>query len=134
MERGVAVIWVLHDGAEDRIAGYYTLSNVTILLDELPEQLARRLPKYPNLPATLLGRLAVDQDYKGRGLGGQLLFDALIRAFHVSSNVGSMAVVTDPKNEEAQSFYERYGFEPLATTGRPRLFLPMGTIAKLSEL
>ncbi len=134
MDRGVAVIWVLHDVAEERIAGYYTLSNVTVLLNELPGRLARRLPKYPNLPATLLGRLAVDQDYKGQRLGRQLLFDALIRAFRVSSDVGSMAVVTDPKNEAAQKFYERYGFEPLATTERPRLFLPMGTIAQLFEL
>lgn len=130
----IAVCHVLvRDGNPKRILGYYTLSNYSVGFDTLPEALASRLPKYPRLPAALLGRLAVDQDFRGQGHGEWLLLDAMRRAFtQVASQMAIYALVVHAKDERAAEFYERYGFQrfpasPLA------LFTPMATIAKLFE-
>ena len=129
MDHRIAVVYVLYDAAEERIAGYYTLSSLSV---ELPEEMRRTLPRYPEYPATLIGRLAVDEGYQGLGLGKRILFDALGRALVGSRTVASYAVITDAKNEQAQAFYSRFGFLPLsATGGERRLFLPMGTVEKL---
>jgi GNAT superfamily N-acetyltransferase len=129
MDNSIAVVYVLRDAVEDRIAGYYTLSSLSI---ELPEEMRKDLAKYPEYPATLIGRLAVDESYQGRGLGKRILFDALGRALAGSRAVASYAVITDAKNEQAQAFYSRYGFSPLpAASGGRRLILPMGTVEKL---
>jgi GNAT superfamily N-acetyltransferase len=66
--------------AQGHIAGYYTLASASILLTDLAEPLARKMPRYPNVPAVRMGRLAVDQNFKGQGLGAALLADALRRA------------------------------------------------------
>lgn len=132
MERRISAVWLLCDSVEDRIAGYYTLSAVSIERDDLPPNLTHRIAKYRVYPATLLGRLAIDREYQKRRLGGRLLLDALSRALAASREVASFAVVTDAKNKDAKSFYEHYGFQSLPTKreGR-RLFLPMDTIEKL---
>jgi predicted N-acetyltransferase YhbS len=105
-----------------QIAGYYTLSAATIIRTELPEDLQKKLPRYREMPATLLGRLARSLDFKGQGIGERLLVSALIRSVAASREVASCAIITDPKDEKARSFYEGFGFRPL--TAR-RLFLPM---------
>ena len=129
MDHRIAVVYVLYDAAEERIAGYYTLSSLSV---ELPEATRRTLPKYPEYPAILIGRFAVDEGYQGLGLGKRILFDALGRALVGSRTVASYAVITDAKNEQAQAFYSRFGFLPLsAIGGERRLFLPMGTVEKL---
>lgn len=127
--RHVAVCFVLTpDGAT--IAGYYTLSQYSVDLSTLPTEVARRLPKYPKVPATLLGRLAVSEDYRGQRLGEFLLLDALYRSWRQSEQVGSAALVGDAINEAAQRFYEHFDF--IRLPGRSdRLFLPMQTIGKL---
>jgi GNAT superfamily N-acetyltransferase len=120
-------VLVLQDGA---IGGYYTLSSTAVRLGELPPRTARRLPRYPLVPATLLGRLAVDRRQQGRGYGRFLLADALMRA--VRSEIVSFAIVVDAKDEAARSFYEREGFFPFPD--RPmKLFRPMADIRKLFE-
>ena len=86
MDMRVAVVYVLLDEAEGRIAGYYTLSSLSV---ELPEGARKGLPKYPECPATLLGHLAVDERYRGQGLGKRLLLDALGRALAGSRAVAS---------------------------------------------
>ena len=132
MDRRIAVVYVLYDAVEERIAGYYTLSSLVVERGELPEDMKRGLAKYPVYPATLIGRLAVDDGYQGQGLGGRLLLDALGRALVGSRAVASYAVISDAKDERAQAFYSRYGFLPLpATVYERRLFLPMETVEKL---
>ncbi|MDQ3386081.1 MAG: GNAT family N-acetyltransferase [Actinomycetota bacterium] len=129
MDQRIAVVYVLYDAVEARISGYYTLSSLSV---ELPEDTKRGLAKYPQYPATLIGRLAVDKDYQRQGLGGRLLLDALGRALSGSRAVASYAVITDTKNESAKAFYSRYGFLPLPTVeGEKRLFIPMGTVERL---
>ena len=112
------------------IAGFYTLSQYSVDLERLPEEIAKKLPRYPEVPATLLGRMAVSQRFRGRGLGEFLLADALYRCLEQSRQVASAAVVVDAKDQSARRFYQHFGF--LSLPGTPnRLFLPMRTIEKL---
>jgi ribosomal protein S18 acetylase RimI-like enzyme len=123
----VAAPFVLRGADSRRIVGYYTLSAATIKLKELPADAARRLPRYPWLPAVLIGRLAVDREFAGQGWGKVLLVDALQRSVAQSRQIAAMAVVVDAKDDAARGFYERYGFQQLLEH-QNRLFLPMKTI------
>lgn len=107
------------------IAGYYTLSSTSVQLAELPAQTVRKLPRYPLVPATLLGRLAVDRRQQGKGYGRFLLADALFRA--ARSEIASFAVIVDAKDDSARRFYERESF--LALPDQPmKLFRPTADI------
>jgi len=112
------------------IAGYYTLSQYSVQLDEIPAEVAKKLPKYPMVPATLLGRLAVSSAFRGQGHGATLLMDALYRSLHHSREVASAGVIVDAKDAAAFAFYKKYGFLELPRIER-RLFLPMGTVEEL---
>lgn len=121
-------VLVLPDGA---VAGYYTLSSTSVQLSELPAQTVRRLPRYPLVPATLLGRLAVDRRQRGKGYGRFLLGDALYRS--ARSEIASFAVIVDAKDESARHFYERESFLPFPDRSM-RLFRPMADIRQLFDL
>lgn len=129
LERSLAAVFVLFDTREDRIAGYYTLSALSVELTDLPPDVARRLPRYP-IPTTLLGRLAIDARYQGQRLGKALLFDALKRAHDQRAHIGSMAVVVDALNDEARAFYEYHEFRQFSDDPF-RLFVTMKTIGEL---
>lgn len=120
-------VLVLSDGS---IGGYYTLSSTALRLAELPEKVVRRLPRYPLVPATLMGRLAVDGRLQGQGCGRFLIADALHRA--VRSEIASFAVIVDAKDEAARQFYLRESFLPLPDQPM-KLFRPMEDLAKLFE-
>lgn len=107
---------------EQRIAGYYTLASTSLLLSDLPEAIGKKLPRYPSVPAVRMGRLAVDQNLKGQGLGGALLADALNRA--ASAEIAAYALVVDAKDQFAQSFYRHHGFIVLPDSPLT-LFLPL---------
>ena len=126
----VAAPFVLVEIQSGIVAGYYTLSATSINTGELPIEIAKKLPKYPIVPATLLGRLAVDRNYRGRKLGEMLLMDTLYRS--LQSEIASIAVVVEAKDEDedARSFYEHYDFIRFPDFPN-RLFLPMTVIAKL---
>ena len=109
---------------EQRIAGYYTLASAAVLLSDLPSSVAKKLPRYPTVPAVRLGRLAVDLDFKGNGLGGALLADALGRSLR--AEIAAFALIVDAKDESAIAFYRHHGLTTLP--GQPmRLFLPLAT-------
>ena len=114
-----------------QIAGYYTLSATTIELEKLPVEFTKKLPRYPRLPATLLGRLARALGFKGQGIGDLLMVDALKRSYENSSVIGSIAVVVDPKDDHAAKFYGAFGFQPL---DGQKMFLPMKAIPAWLEL
>jgi GNAT superfamily N-acetyltransferase len=129
MRRRVAQLFVAVGDKPSRIAGYYSLSAASFGKDGLPPTLSKRLPHYP-VPAAVLGRLAVDRAHQGRGLGEALLLDAIRRTLRASMAMAVYAVIVDVKNDNAQAFYERYGFRAFA--GQPRrLFLPLETFEKL---
>ncbi len=127
LERNLAAVFVLTSDGKT-IAGFYTLSAHSIQATDLPEELAKRQPRFP-LPVTLLGRMAVSQTLQGQRLGEFLLIDALARAWRGSQQVASWAVVVDAK-AGARDFYLKHDFAPLPSQP-DRLFLPMKTIEKL---
>jgi GNAT superfamily N-acetyltransferase len=116
--------------ADNTVAGYYTLSSTAVKLHELPAQTIKRLPRHPLVPATLLGRLAVDRRRHGRGYGRFLLADAMFRA--VRSDIASFALIVDAKDEGARAFYEREGF-PTLPDQPLKLFRPIADIRKAFE-
>ena len=128
VKRRLSACFVLPD--ENEIKGYYTLSTASVERRLLPREIIKKLPSsYNDLPTILLGRLAVSKSYQGQGLGEMMLMDALKRSYFISGQVGSMAVIVDPLDEEAVKFYERYDFVLLPDSGK--MFLPMATIAQL---
>ncbi len=99
-------------GPQGDVAGYYTLAATSVMLDRLPPERARKLPRYPLVPAILLGRLAVAQSHQGKRLGGALVADAVIRAG--SADIAAHLMVVDAKGETAARFYEHLEFTRLA--------------------
>jgi hypothetical protein len=112
------------------IAGFYTLSQYSIDFVQLPERLAKRLARYPVVPATFLGRLAVACVLHGQKLGETILFDALRRSLELSAHIASAGVVVDAKDEKATTFYRRYGFSSMLGT-KDRLILHMKDIQQM---
>ena len=109
---------------ESRVAGYYTLASASMLLAELPAATAKKLPRYPTVPAVRMGRLAIDKAFRGQGLGAALLADALQRAAH--SEIASFALLVDAKDRHAAAFYQHHGFIAFPDTPGT-LFLPLAT-------
>ncbi|NOX08313.1 MAG: GNAT family N-acetyltransferase [Gammaproteobacteria bacterium] len=105
-----------HD-SPSTIVGYYTLSILSIELNELPKNIVRKLPKHP-VPAALMGRLAVSEKAQGAGVGKMLLMDAIKRTLGVSNEIAIYAMVVDPISEQAKDFYQQYGFSIIGD--RPR--------------
>ncbi|HEY6323877.1 MAG TPA: GNAT family N-acetyltransferase [Thermoanaerobaculia bacterium] len=120
-------VLLLPDGT---IGGYYTLSSTSVQLAELPARTVRKLPRYPLVPATLLGRLAVDRRQQRKGYGRFLLADALYRV--ARSEIASFAVIVDAKDESARRFYERESFLPFPDQPM-KLFRPMADIRRLFD-
>lgn len=130
IKRKLSVTFVMVDSETQLVKGYYSLANFGIPAELLPPDTQKKLPgPYKTIPATLLGRLAVDNRFQGQGIGGLLLVDALKRSFEVAKSMGSFAVIVDPIDKSAEDFYNKYGFIKLPDSGK--MFLPMKTIEKL---
>lgn len=111
-----------------KVDGYYTVSASVIEYESLPESYQNKMPAYP-IPAALIGKLAVDNSVKGRGLGGELLVNALLRAVRVAQEIAIYAVRVDAIDERAKEFYLKYEFIPFQER-QLSLFLPLETIAR----
>lgn len=131
VKRKLSACFIAIEEKNKRVKGYYTVSSTLIQRDLLPKEIIKKLPpSYKDLPAILLGRLAVDNHYKGQRLGELLLTDALKRSFDTSvNNIGSMAVIVNPIDEDAVKFYKKYGFILLPDSGK--MFISMDTVAAL---
>jgi GNAT superfamily N-acetyltransferase len=126
-KRLMASCFVAVNTATNSLAGYYTLAATSVPASELPHDILKRLPRYPVLPAALIGRLAVDQRFHRRGLGSALLADAALRVLR--SDTKAFALIVDAIDQNAVAFYELQGFRPFAS--RPMtLFLPLATAQK----
>jgi GNAT superfamily N-acetyltransferase len=131
-ESGVARTFVaVRDADPARILGYYSLAVGAVDKANLPPPAARRFPNFP-LPIARLARLAVDLSQQGKGLGEDLLLDALSRCLRVSEEVGIAAVLIDAKHERAKAFYARYEFDSLPDHPLT-LWLPLAALRKLFE-
>lgn len=111
--RRIAACTIAEHRATGAIAGFYTLSAADIPVTDLPPEMAKRLPRYPTLPAARLGRLAVDSRFTGQKLGTALLVDAILRA--AASEVAVFAMVVDAKDAQAEAFYRHHGFSTYAS-------------------
>lgn len=133
---GVARCYVLHAKDSTEISGYYTLSAFALLVGEIPDGDKKKLPRYPHVPVTLLGRLAIARKAQGQGLGKLLVVDALARAASVRESIASWAVVVDPLNASAAHFYSKFGFRKCCApeSGDERMFLTFRDIEKNLDL
>ena len=124
VKRRIARVFIATSNeSSNAILGFYTLSTLAIELTQLPDELARKLPKHP-IPAALIGRLACSTSVRGQGIGKLLLADAIKRTLAVSEDIAIYAMVVDAIDEKAERFYQQYGFSHLAMESR-RLFLPL---------
>jgi hypothetical protein len=126
----VAAPFVLCEGESYAVLGYYTLSAISVDIGAWPENVAKKLPRYPVVPATLMGRLAIDKRLQAQGAGEYLLMNALHRSLQASRQVAAVAVIVDAKDEDAVAFYRHYEFVPFKDQPA-RMFLPVGIIEKL---
>lgn len=108
--RGSARVWVWLD-ANGRVIAYYSLSASKVKRDDIPKSLGRGGPI--EIPAVLIGRLALDRSLRGQNLGEVLLTDALTRIVDATRTVGARLVVIDALHERVAVFYERFGFRRL---------------------
>lgn len=119
-KRGTAVVYVTY--CNGQVAGFYTLSAHSVArFDVSGGWFARNAPE--QIPAVLLGMLGVDKRFQGYGLGAQLLRDAILNAMKIAELAGARALVVDPIDADAKSFYERFGFAELRGTNRMALKL-----------
>ena len=125
IRRRVTACYVVLETETGSIAGYYTLSAADIQLTDIPEAMAKRLPRYPALPVARLGRLAVDKEFQGRRIGGGLLWDALMRS--ARSEIAVFALVVDAKNDQSEAFYRHHGFVSFGSIPR-QMILPLSQI------
>jgi len=93
---------------EHRVAGYYCLSSSSLERGDGPPASTDKMP--PTIPVVLLGRLAVDRDFHGMGLGFSLLQHATLRALDAAETIGIRAILVHALNEDVVPFYEKFGF------------------------
>lgn len=126
IRRGYASCYVLVDRTNDAVAGFHTLAAHSIRLEDFPDAVARKLPRYPHVPVALIGWMGRDWRFRGLDLGRMLLSDALQRIR--TSGMAAFAAVVDPIDDAAEQFYLDRHFSRLPNS---RMFLPMATAAKL---
>jgi GNAT superfamily N-acetyltransferase len=132
VKRKLSACFVMIEKEINVVQGYYTLSSNSIPINKFSEKIQKKLPgSYNSIPATLLGILAVDIKFQGRGIGKILLIDALKRSYEISKIIGSFGVVVDPIDKEAERFYEKYDFIKLPDSGK--MFIATQTLAELFE-
>ena len=129
-ERKKLAVCFVASNQHDEVIGYYTLSSQSLSRRVVPEKYQKILPTNYHVPLILLGRLARHSSQRGKKLGELLLLDALKRSLIISEkSLGAFAVVVDPNNEYAKTFYAQFGFIELLDS--KKMFLPMKSIKKL---
>ena len=131
VEKDVAVCYIL-EGADNRVMGYFTLSSGSVSKEEIPEGIAKKLPRYADIPFAAIGRLAIDKNFQGKGLGEYLLIEAFTEIIKVSGVLGIAGVFVDPIDDSAVKFYQKFGFIKLNSSDR--MFIPMATVRELFNI
>lgn len=132
-KRNAATPYVLVDpDRPEEVVGYFTLSMIGVALEDLSADAKKLVPKYSDVPAVLIGRLAVAAEYQGRGYGGELLRRALRRCLDASQVAAAALVIVDALNADAAAFYGKFGFEPITSDDEypKRLYMPLRLVAK----
>jgi GNAT superfamily N-acetyltransferase len=131
IRRRVSTCFVAVERASSTIAGFYTIAASSVPLMDIAVGTAKKLPRYPLVPAARVGRLAVAEGHRGKRLGAALLADAIDRALR--SEIAVFAIVVDAKDDNAAAFYEHYGFIPFASEPMS-LYLPLADVARTRGL
>ena len=129
VKRGYAKGFVAIETDTGKLAGFYALASSSIPLTEVPDDLKKKLPRYPTVPVVLIGWLGRHVDFKGRGLGDVLLFDAIKTI--ATAPIASHAIIVDAIDDDAAEFYHGYGFVNLAADSTSRMYLPVATALKV---
>ena len=108
------------------VVAYYAMAAGAVARERLSGKLARNMPEA--VPVVVIGRMAIDTRYQGRGLGAALLKDAFVRILNAAREIGARAVLVHAIDDDVVAFYARYGFKPLPGEVRT-LFLPLEDIA-----
>lgn len=108
VRRYCASVVVAVEQGGNEVLGYYCLSAASVPLSSLPGEVQKRLPRYDTVPAVLLGRLAVASKMQNKGLGGDLLGNAVERACQYGTTWAVFLV--SAKHDRAAQFYKQYGF------------------------
>ena len=122
--KGGARTYVARDG--DRVAGFYSLAASAVERRRVSSRVGRSMPE--PVPVILLGQLALDTHYQGRGLGSDLLVDAAKRALSAADFIGARAIIVQALDERAKSFYARFGFRAFSERE------PLMMLLRISEL
>lgn len=131
IRRRVSACFVAVPTGAKKVAGYYTISASSIPLPEIAAATAKKLPRYPLVPAVRIGRLAVDEGHRRKGLGAALLVDGITRAFR--AEIPAFAVVVDAKDDAALTFYRHHGFIAFESLSKT-LYLPLGAAAQQFDI
>jgi GNAT superfamily N-acetyltransferase len=131
IKRNLARAFIATLENSNTLAGFFTLSAGSVNCSDLPLELAKKLPCYP-IPIALLGRLAVDRSFQGKGLGSILLAEACQKVAQASTVLAVAGIMVDAKDQMAASFYQHFGFKPLPENAE-RLFLPANVFAKTTS-
>lgn len=124
-KRGYARCYVIVERGSGKIAGFHTLSSTSFPFTDVPSKIAKKLPRYPTVPAILIGWLGRDASFRGQGIGEMLLADAIRRA--AFSAAGAYAVIADAIDDTAAAFYREHHLTPLLNSPN-RLFLPLAKL------
>jgi len=129
--KDVSRTYVFLDEDSAEIVGYYTLAGGSVSFRTMPEDIVRKLPRYP-IPAAHIGRLAIDRSSQGHGLGAVLLADALKRICQVSEQMGICVVTVHALGAKARSFYEAFGFQSFKDDPL-HLYMPLSAVRKICQ-
>jgi GNAT superfamily N-acetyltransferase len=127
IRRRVAACFVAGERGTASVAGYYTIATSSIPLLDLDPATAKKMPRYPLVPAVRIGRLAVAQSHHRRGVGAGLLIDGIARACR--AEITAFAIVVDAKDDTAAGFYKHHGFVAFASAPMT-LYLPLAEAAR----
>jgi ribosomal protein S18 acetylase RimI-like enzyme len=125
IKRGYAKCFVAVETATGKLAGFYTLASSSIPLTEIPNDPKKKLPRYPTVPAVLIGWLGRHVDLKGHEIGKALLYDAIKRI--AAADVAAHAIIVDALDDKAIAFYRAYGFVSLDAASPNRMYIPVAT-------
>jgi GNAT superfamily N-acetyltransferase len=130
--RNVARVFVALD--DEGVAGFYSLCAFTLSIDEVPEELMKKLPRYDRIPAALIARLARDEKRRGQGFGDLLLADAIRRILSASEEIAVFAIIVDAKNDAASQFYQSFGFTPFPSNPKRLFMLTTTAVAAIGQI
>jgi GNAT superfamily N-acetyltransferase len=130
--RNVARVFVALD--DEGVAGFYSLSAFTLSIDEVPEDLAKKIPRHDRIPAALIGRLARDEKRRNQGMGELLVADAIRCILGASEKIAVFAIIVDAKNDAASGFYQSFGFAPFPSNSKRLFMLTSTAVAAMGQI